>query len=127
MYQKINKKLIGQHIEHMAAIYLTKQNLKILHKNFKCKFGEIDLICKDEKEDQIIFVEVRYRKSVKFGEPASSVQKPKQIKLIKTAYYYLNKYFYELPMNYRFDIISCKGPLNLIKIDWILGAFSYSQ
>lgn len=120
----INKKAIGKQIEELAAIYLVKQNLKILHKNFRCKFGEIDLICQDINQEQIVFVEVKYKRSVAFGEPIDAVNKTKQKKIIKTSYYYLNKYFYELPINYRFDIISCKGPINLIKIDWIVDAFN---
>ena len=120
----INKQSIGKQIEEIAALYLIQHNLKILTKNFRCKFGEIDLICQNLAENQIIFVEVRYRRSVFFGEPVESVNKKKQKKLIKTAHYYLNKHFYELPINYRFDIISCKGPRDLIKIDWILGAFN---
>lgn len=121
----INKKAIGQQIEELAAVYLVKQNLKILNKNFRCKFGEIDLICQDAKEEQIIFVEVRYKRFVTFGTPLDSVNVTKQKKIIKTAHYYLNKYFYELPINYRFDIVSCIGPIDLIKIDWCLGAFHY--
>ncbi len=119
----INKIAIGKQIEHLAAIYLQKNNLQLLHKNFRSKFGEIDLIFQDPKQTQIVFVEVRYRKSVLFGEPASSVTKIKQQKLIKTAKYYLHNKFQEVPISYRFDIISCTGPLNSIKIAWIISAF----
>lgn len=121
----INKITIGKQIENLAAIYLQNNNLQLLEKNFRSKFGEIDLILQDPIENQIVFVEVRYRKSIFFGEAVNSVTKLKQNKLIKTAHCYLNKNFHELPISYRFDIISCQGELDRIKIDWIRGAFYY--
>ena len=115
--------MIGKQIEKLAAVYLQNKHLQLLERNFRSKFGEIDLIFKDPLQDQIVFVEVRYRKSILFGEVASTVNKSKQNKLIKTAHCYLNNKFHELPINCRFDIISCQGPLDRIKIDWIVGAF----
>ena len=47
----------------------------------------------------------------------------KQQKIIKTAYNYLYNSFSNIPISYRFDVVSCSGPLNRIKIDWIIGAF----
>lgn len=119
----INKITIGKQIENLATIYLQNNNLQLLERNFRSKFGEIDLIFKDHTQNQIVFVEVRYRKSMLFGEAVNSVTKLKQNKLIKTAHCYLSSKFNELPINCRFDIISCQGPLDRIKIDWIIGAF----
>ena len=119
----IDRIMIGKQLENLAAIYLQNKNLTLLEKNFHSKFGEIDLIFKDPQQDQIVFVEVRYRKSISFGEAANTVNKSKQNKLIKTAHCYLNYKFRELAINCRFDVISCQGPLDRIKIDWIIGAF----
>jgi len=119
----INRIEIGKQLENLAAIYLQNKNLKLLERNFRSKFGEIDLIFQDSIQEQIVFVEVRYRKSISFGEAANTVNKSKQNKLIKTAHCYLNYKFRELPINCRFDVISCQGPLDRIKIDWIIGAF----
>ena len=118
-----NKITIGKQIETLAIIYLQKQNLCFLDKNFRSKFGEIDLIFQDMLSKQIVFVEVRYRKSIFFGDPAETVTKTKQRKIIHTANYYLNNKFYNQSIYFRFDIIACTGTLDSIKINWIQGAF----
>ncbi len=118
-----NKITIGKQIETLAIIYLQKQNLCFLDKNFRSKFGEIDLIFQDTLSKQIVFVEVRYRKSIFFGDPAETVTKTKQRKILHTANYYLNNKFYNQSIYFRFDIIACTGALDSIKINWIQGAF----
>lgn len=114
---------IGIQIENLAAIYLQNNNLQLLTRNFRSKFGEIDLICNDPEQKQIVFVEVKYRKSSLFGEGVDCITISKQQKLIKTAHHYLNNSFSDLPINCRFDVISCSGSLDRIKVDWIIGAF----
>jgi putative endonuclease len=123
MEKSKNKIKIGKQIEDLAAIYLQNHKLRLLTRNFRSRCGEIDLVFKDFNNEQIVFVEVKYKKSDFFGEAVCSVNKTKQIKLIKTAHYYLEKHFNDLPISYRFDIISCSGPLNLVKINWIINAF----
>jgi putative endonuclease len=115
---------IGKHTEKLAIKYLENHNLLVIEQNFRSKFGEIDIICHDEKQQQIVFVEVRYRKSTFFGHPAESINKNKQRKLINTAKYYILTKMNRTNLSYRFDIIACSGPLNYIKIDWIINAFN---
>lgn len=119
-----NKRIIGTQIEELAAIYLQNNNLQLLTRNFTSPFGEIDLILKDPVNNQVVFVEVKYKRSVFFGEALCAVNKSKRTKIIKTANYYLTTYFNDLPISYRFDIISCNGPLDYIKINWIINAFN---
>ncbi len=124
MAVKIDRITIGKQIENLAAIYLQNNNLQLLEKNFRSKFGEIDLIFKDPLANyQIVFVEVRYRKSIFFGEPAATINKIKQFKLIKTAKYYLNNKFNNQQIYCRFDVVACSGPLDSIKIEWFKNAF----
>lgn len=59
----------GQDAERLAAIYLQRQGLKLLETNYRCRFGEIDLIMQDGKE--IVFVEVRLRSHAAFGGAAA--------------------------------------------------------
>ena len=113
-----NKLYLGKKIEEFAAKYLINHHLQILEKNFRCKFGEIDLICRDNIEDTIIFVEVRYRRSRSFGEAADSINHAKRNKLINTANYYLITKYFDYAINYRFDIITVQGPLEKMQIDW---------
>ena len=58
-------KQIGDEAEQIAANFLISQGLKILHKNYKTRFGEIDLIAQDANAT-LIFVEVRFRKFDKY-------------------------------------------------------------
>ncbi|MGD0466577.1 MAG: YraN family protein [Gammaproteobacteria bacterium] len=120
---KLNRIAIGKQIEELAIIYLQKKNLVLLEKNFRTKFGEIDLIFQNPLTKQIIFVEVRYRKSILFGDPAETITKLKQKKIIRTANYFLNNKFPNQPIYCRFDIIACTGQLDNIKINWIQAAF----
>lgn len=77
----------GWNGEAIAAIYLQQRGLKLITKNFKSTYGEIDLIMQDGPA--LVFVEVRVRKSQRFGGAAMSITPSKQQKLQRTAQYYL--------------------------------------
>ncbi len=94
-------KVIGSIGEDIATKFLKKNKYKIIENNFKCKLGEIDIIAKDG--DYLVFVEVKTRKSTKYGMPSEAVNYYKQQKIIQVAKYYLmNK---SLDANVRFDVI----------------------
>lgn len=117
--------LIKGHIaEDAALLYLTQQGLKLVTKNFRSRWGEIDLIMQHPKS--LVFVEVRYRKSSYFGGGSASVDARKQRKLIRTALYYLQ----QQKMNNaicRFDVISLSTTeTGETSIDWIKNAFDAS-
>jgi len=77
----------GQWGEETACNYLIKKGYKIVTRNYRSNFGEIDIIA--EKKGGIIFVEVKARKTLMFGTPAAAVTKAKQIKIHRTAFQYL--------------------------------------
>lgn len=94
---------LGQLGEKLAKRFLEEREYKIICQNFRSKQGEIDIIAKD-KDGTIVFVEVKTRTSLEFGEPAEAVNSTKKEHIIKTAKYYL----YSNRINYsntRFDII----------------------
>ena len=96
-------KRLGPSGEDAAAEYLKKQGYSILARNFKTKFGEVDLVAKDGKT--ICFVEVKTRKSLRAGFPEESVTLNKQWRLTRLALAYLKKYrLYDVPV--RFDVVS---------------------
>lgn len=82
-----NHKDIGNVGENIATRYLENLGYKILERNFRCKLGEIDIIAQDK--DEIVFIEVKARKILSYGNPADSVNKPKQKHIYKAAKYYL--------------------------------------
>lgn len=124
MNKNYNNLTIGKLVENAAANYLLSNGLEILEKNFSCKLGEIDLIALDQENQQLVFVEVRYRKSSLFGTAIDSVNQRKQQKIINSANYYLIKKFGELAINYRFDIVTANGDINNLNFEWFIGAFN---
>lgn len=83
-------KIIGAQGEKIARQYLRKKGYEIIDKNFYCRFGEIDIVAKFDQE--IVFVEVKTRKQIKYGNAAESVTIQKQNHIYKAAemYIYMN-------------------------------------
>lgn len=99
---------IGLEYEKMALNYLKEKEYEEIDKNYYSRFGEIDLICKDLKKKELVFVEVKYRKNANYGSGIEYITKSKQKKLVITAKKYLKeKKLEDIP--YRFDIISILG------------------
>ena len=94
---------IGKLGEKHAEYYLIKQGFSILEKNYRSKFGEIDIIAK--KNNVIHFIEVKTRTTNRFGEPYEAVNKTKINKIIKTAFCYLN---YKATKSIRLDILEVR-------------------
>ena len=102
----MNKRKKGFEYERKAAIYLKKIGYEILEQNFYTFFGEIDLIAREK--NTIVFIEVKYRNSIKSGYPQEAVTFQKRQKIIKSAEYYLYKNrITEKPC--RFDVIAIIG------------------
>ncbi|HWU33944.1 MAG TPA: YraN family protein [Methylovorus sp.] len=105
----------GTEAEDRAAIYLQQQGLKLLTRNYRSRFGEIDLIMRDGSS--LVFVEVRMRKSDRFGGAAASITAAKQQKLTLTASQYLQQHGNSAC---RFDAILLDQAYNIV---WIRNAF----
>ena len=84
----MNKRQIGSVYELKASDYLTKKGYQIIERNYRCRIGEIDIIAIER--DCLCFIEVKYRKNEKTGDPLEAVDKRKQQKIIRTAQYYLH-------------------------------------
>lgn len=102
-----NNRKTGAKYEEMAAGYLANQGIKILALNFRAKTGEIDIIAMDNTT--LVFCEVKYRSSIKFGYPEEAVDYRKQDKIRKTAMYYMMSEHYSENTPVRFDVISILG------------------
>ena len=99
-------KILGDAGEQAAADYLKKKKYKILERNYKNKYGEIDIIARSKAD--IVFVEVKTRKSGKYGRPYEAVNYYKQRRITGAAkaYLYKNKLF---DQNVRFDVVEVYG------------------
>ena len=98
----MNKTELGQKGEIEARKYLEKLGYFVMATNFKCSFGEIDIIAINGEE--LVFVEVKTRCSKKYGEPRDAVDKHKRKHIKKAATFYLYKNRFENEF-VRFDVI----------------------
>ncbi|WP_299591274.1 YraN family protein [uncultured Microbulbifer sp.] len=115
---------IGNRMEAVAERHLIQAGLKIVERNFRGRFGEIDLIARDG--NTLVFVEVRYRSNRSFGGAGVSVDFRKQRKLLATANGYLQYRKMDCPC--RFDVITIErsnqsNQCESLIIDWIKNAF----
>jgi putative endonuclease len=104
--------------ESLAVKYLKKKGYKIIERNYRCQWGEIDLIARDGKT--LIFVEIKSRSSSDFGLPQDAVDRFKQEKLIQAAKAYMAEHHVQETIPARFDVVAVQltpsGPeMELIK------------
>lgn len=107
----------GKNAETLAATYLQKQGLRLVERNYRCRFGEIDLIMRDD--GVLVFIEVRLRSNKNFGGAVASITSSKQQKLILTAQHYLQTHGNHAC---RFDAI-LMSKTSTQDIEWLRNAF----
>jgi putative endonuclease len=109
---------LGKQAESQAEIYLMKQGLKLIDRNYRSRFGELDLIMQDGSS--LVVIEVRYRKTDAYGSALESVTPAKQAKIIATTQHYLRDHpSADRPL--RFDVVGISGDGSL---NWIKDAFA---
>ncbi len=113
--------LRGRAAEDLAAAHLAGQGLHILARNYRVAGGEIDLIARHGAE--LVFVEVRSRRSAAFGSAAESVTPSKRRRLLLAAQHYLLGLGQRTPPPCRFDVISITGTLDAQHLEWLRNAF----
>jgi putative endonuclease len=91
--------------EAQAARFLERAGLAIVSRNYRTRFGEIDLIARDG--DTLVFVEVRMRSSARFGGAAQSIDARKKARIIAAARQFLTRFRHEPPC--RFDVVTLDG------------------
>ncbi len=111
----------GEDAESIALSWLKTQGLTLVTRNYSRKCGEIDLIMRQGQN--LVFVEVRYRKNRAFGGAEESITRRKQNKIRKTAESFLQQYRNGQYDQCRFDVIAITGPRDRFDIDWIKHAF----
>lgn len=112
----------GLRFEDQARGYLQARGLLLLQSNYRCRFGEIDLIMRDG--DTLCFIEVKFRKSLLFGGAAGAIPTSKQRKIIKTALFYLSVHQHLANQPTRFDALLIQRQADgSNQINWIQNAF----
>jgi putative endonuclease len=120
----INRKELGKWGEEKSRQYLVDDGYRIIYLNYRCPIGEIDIIA--AKENQLVFAEVKTRRSTSFGTPAQAVTFKKQMKYQKIALYFINEKGYK-NKSCRFDILEViLNPDNTYTINHIPNAYQAS-
>ena len=111
--ERESTRAIGRDGEEIAAEYLRNNGYRIVEKNYKNRFGEIDIIAKDG--NTVVFIEVKTRNTPSYGTPSSAVDSKKQQRIGKVALTYLTKKgLTQHPV--RFDAVSiCDGEIEVIR------------
>jgi putative endonuclease len=113
-------KTLGKKGEDIAAAFLEKKGYNILFRNYKCSFGEIDIIAKHKKI--LSFIEVKTRSTKKYGLPQEAVTSVKQTKISRVALEFVQRYKMDNRAA-RFDVVSVKYLNDGYAVDLIENAF----
>ena len=109
----------GAQAEDIAAGVLARNGLTIIARNYRCRGGEIDLVCRDGST--IVFVEVRLRKNQAFGGAAASITTTKQQRIILASTHYLHSQRLD-DADCRFDCVLL-DQLSANRVEWVKDAF----
>ncbi len=101
----MNSKELGKAGEEIAVRFLRDNGFEIIEKNYRYGHGEIDIIVKDPDDGFTVFVEVKTRKNLEFGEPEYAMTKSKQKQVKKMAELYLYDKGIE-EIDCRFDVVA---------------------
>ena len=117
---QINRRIQGKVGEDLAANFLEQIGFKIIKRNYRFERGEIDLVA--EEGDELVFVEVKARRSTTFGTPEEAVTEEKQEQVHTVAEGYLFEYDID-NRPCRFDVIAIEFRNNKADIRHIRNAF----
>mgnify|MGYP001325805158 CR=1 FL=1 len=119
-----NKRQKGKEGEDIAVEMLTQKGYSIIERNyFYGKTGEIDIIALDNETGYTVFIEVKMRKNLEFGEPeyAITTRKKSQIRRLAEAYLFEHNI---TEIDCRFDVVTIlKQPEQEMKIEHYINAF----
>ncbi len=114
----------GAQGEEIAGRYLLSRKYKILHRNYRCRYGEIDIIAR--QKNVLVFVEVKTRRNYAFGSPLEAVSLKKQRAISAVAQEYLQ----HARLNgsaARFDVIAVHLKSDCPEIEHIENAFELPE
>lgn len=113
------RRVFGNNGEDIAAQFLIEKGYRLVHKQWRCFYGEIDLIC--EQNGELVFVEVKSRHDDSYGYPEDAVTKTKRKHLAACADEYLTQ-FQKGDIPWRVDVIAIEfdqSPPNILHLEAI--------
>ena len=111
----------GLWAERTAERWLKSRGLTLIERNYRCRYGELDLIMQDR--ETVVVVEVRARAAAEFMPPALSIDHRKQSRIIRATEYFLQRYPRFADNAVRFDVIALTGE-TASGIEWMRSAFT---
>ncbi len=112
----------GKNGEDLAVHYLKKQGYTIVVRNYRQRIGEIDIIARDG--ECLVFVEVKTRRTGRYGSPFEAVDNRKQIQISKVALEYMTRYKFD-DVEARFDVVAVQFDGHAPKVELMKNAFEY--
>lgn len=109
--------------ERFAEAYLTKRGWRVVARNYRTRWGELDLICVDD-HGRVVFVEVKTRTGMGFGGPREAITQGKRRHLRQAAGLWMrSEPWPEGSRGVRFDVVGVLVGRDGVDIDHIKGAF----
>ena len=112
----------GAQCEAHAERVLNGNGLTTVTRNFTCRVGELDLVMLDR--GTLVFVEVRFRRSARFGSAVETIGPTKQKRILRAAQVFLSRHQQFADHACRFDVVGLSGDPSAPATDWIAGAFT---
>ena len=119
------RKQLGESGEEIALRFLKKRRFKIVVQNYRCKFGEVDIIARDP-DNILSFIEVKTRSSGTHGAPQEAVHSRKQAQISRVALEFIQRYGLE-HQRARFDVVAVQLSSAGYTIELIQNAFDLTM
>jgi putative endonuclease len=120
-----HNKQLGSQGETLVCDYLRRHGYEILETNYASRYGEIDIIAREEGD--ICFIEVKTRSDDSLGDPLEAITPAKRRKIERMAQWYLTEQNWE-DVNARFDAVSVLGnSIGVCEIEIIKNAFELGE
>ena len=113
---------VGQRAERAAARFLERRGLATIARNYRTRYGEIDLVMRDGAAT--VFVEVRYRRDASWLRGTETVTAQKRRRIVLAARAFLRAHPGCLARPCRFDVVGVARPHYRLHFEWIRGAFT---
>jgi len=120
MFTSHQKKELGARGEAIAMAFLKKNRYKILCTNYRCRFGEIDIVAEHSKV--VCFIEVKTRRTATYGPPQEAVSVRKQQTMARVALHFMQRFHLE-QRPARFDVMAIRLASGGHSLDFITNAF----
>ncbi len=115
----------GRHFEAVAAEYLEDHGLVVLARGYRCRLGEIDLVCRDQRT--LVIVEVRARNSRAIASAAASIDARKRARIVNATRHFLMRRREWHDAAIRFDVVAFDAIDTAdARISWLRNAFDAS-